>query len=75
MWAAELNTQGTLRAEVCQAEICVKIFNPRKSQGGREGRRKGEDANLNKVQRWGWGAAGSKKHWGGHPFFMRHNGS
>lgn len=47
-------------------------------EGREEERGRDEDANLNKVHRWGWGwgvATGGIKQLGGPPFFMRHNGS
>lgn len=82
MWSRELGTQGRPKAEVCQAEICVKLFTPRTSHRGRGGvrERKGvreEDANPNAVPGLcaNMGSDGQKKASGGHQFFMRCNGS
>lgn len=65
---------------MCQAEICVKLFTPRTNHRGRERRREDggrEDANPNAVPGLcaNMKSNGQKKALGGHPFFMRCNGS
>ena len=61
---------------MCQAEICVKLFTHRTGLRGREGGRE-EDANPNAVPGLSAniGSDGQQKALGGHPFFMRCNGS